>query len=261
MYDAPPNPAVLSRLYLNAVLPCLTDLTEQDAGARQIMGDSTGSICLRIVGGPAATVLFRSGRVGWQPGSVAVPSVVLLFFADSHLNAFFAGNKWAVPLPVWGGWRVGLLARFSRLGERLQAVLDGVPQVLATPEGRRLHARLSLRAAVLGLAPLAQGDSSVQRELRALPCGLAAFSIGGESQATVWYDHGSADCAAGGSDPPRPPEVRIVFQDIDTAFGALRDEIDTNAAVGNGRIQVDGLVPLADGLNAVMQRLRVYLQP
>jgi hypothetical protein len=139
--------------------------------------------------------------------------------------------------------------------------LDGHDAVIGSAAGRRLHARLSLRAAVLGLSPLARGDPQAQQELRALPCGLAAFSIGGDPSATTWFDHGSDDCAAGYGDPPRLPEVRILFNDVETAFGALRDEIDAMAAMGTGRIRVDGLVPLADGLNAVMQRLRVYLQP
>jgi hypothetical protein len=48
---------------------------------------------------------------------------------------------------------------------------------------------------------------------------------------------------------------------MDIAYAAMRDEIDSMAAVGNGQIKVDGLIPLADGLNFVMERLRVYLQP
>jgi hypothetical protein len=41
----------------------------------------------------------------------------------------------------------------------------------------------------------------------------------------------------------------------------MRDEIDSMAAVGTGEITIDGLIPLADGLNFVMERMRVYLQP
>jgi hypothetical protein len=33
------------------------------------------------------------------------------------------------------------------------------------------------------------------------------------------------------------------------------------AAIGSGKMTIDGLIPLADGLNAVMERLRLYLQP
>jgi len=90
---------------------------------------------------------------------------------------------------------------------------------------------------------------------------LAAFMIQDEPESTVWFDHGSPDQAAGWSEPPRRPDVRIVFGDMNVAYAAMRDEIDSMAAVGNGEIRVDGLIPLADGLNFVMERLRVYLQP
>jgi hypothetical protein len=243
------------------VLPCLTDLAAQDPAARDILGDLEASIVLRIVGGPGATLRLRSGHVVWESGSGPAPSVILLFLNDRHLNAFFSGKTWAVPLPVWGGWRIGLLARFSKLAKRLEAVLDGDATVLATPAGRRLHARLSLIAAGLGLRPLAEGDEVAQKTLRSLPPGLAAFSIEGDQGATIWFDHGSADNAAGWGEPPRRPEVRVTFADMTIAYAVMRDEIDTPAAIGCGQIKVEGLVPLADGLSVVMERLRIYLQP
>lgn len=261
MSQAPANPAVLSRLYLNAVLPCLTDLARQDPAAREILGDLEASIVLQIVGGPAATVRLRQGQVACENGSSRAPSVILLFLNDRHLNAFFSGRTWAVPLPVWGGWRIELLMRFSKLAQLLDAVLNGKATVLATAAGRRLHARLSLIVAVLGLRSLAEGDQAAQQTLRSLPRGLAAFSIEGEQGATIWFDHGSLDYAAGWGEPPRRPDVRITFADMNVAYSAMRDEIDTLAAVGRGQIKVEGLVPLADGLNVVMERLRVYLQP
>jgi hypothetical protein len=260
MSHAAANPAVLSRLYLNAVLPCLEDLTEQDPVAQQILGNTDASILMRIASGPAATLRFRSARVTWQQGKVHAPSVVLLFLSDSHLNAFFSGKTWALPIPLWGGWRAGLLARFAKLAQRLEAVLDGHASVLESTAGRRLHARLSLITAGLGLHPLAQADEAARSLLLHLPPGLASFRIEGESRATVWFDHDRRDNVAGWCEPPRLPEVCIVFDGVETAFAALREEIDTLAAVGRGQIRVEGLVPLADGLNIVMQRLRVYLK-
>jgi hypothetical protein len=255
------NPAVLCHLYLSAVLPCLTDLLDQDPIAREILGDTQASIIFRIFGGPAVTVVLRPGRVEWENAARPTPSVVLVFLGDRHCNAFFSGKKWALPLLAWGGWRIGVLARFSKLAKRLEAVLDGDPDVLATDAGRRLHARLSLVAAGLGLHSLAEGDAAARQTLRSLPPGLASFGIEGDEKTTVWFDHGSTDYAAGRGKPPRRPDVHIIFANMDTAYGALRNEIDTLAAIGSGHIKVDGLVPLADGLNVVMERLRVYLKP
>jgi hypothetical protein len=261
MSSAPPNAQVLSQLYLCAVLPCLTELTEQDPVAREILGNARGSIVFRILGGGATTVHLQPGKLACEVGVGRGGSVVLLFLSEPHLNAFFSGKKWAIPIAAWGAWRIGLLRRFSKLAQRLEAVLNGEAAVIGDPAGRRLHARLSLMAAGLGLRPLAQGDSVTQVALRALPPGLASFTIMGEQHATVWFDYAADHCAAGWGEPPRTPEVCIAFDNIDTAYDAMRDQIDAVAAVGRGQIRVDGLVPLADGLNFIMQRLRIYLQP
>jgi hypothetical protein len=258
---APPTPAVLSQLYLRAVLPCLTELAEHDSVARATIADVDASVVFRILGGSAVTVQLRRGQIGFQVGALPGASVVLLFLSDSHLNAFFSGARWAIPILVWGAWHLRVLARFTRLADRLKAVLDGHASVIGSAEGRRLHARLSLMAAGLGLLPLSQGDEVTRRALRTLPFGLASFDIAGEPSATAWFEYTADGCAAGWGEPPRRPEVCITFCDVATAFAAMRDQIDTLAAVGRGQIIVDGLVPLADELSFVMQRLRIYLQP
>jgi len=252
---------VLSQLYLTAVLPCLTELAAHDAEARAAIGDAEAAIVFRIWGGAAVTVQLRRGLVAFHATALPGASVVLLFVSDSHLNAFFSGRKWALPILIWGGWHLRLLARFTRLADRLKAVLDGDESVIAGVEGRRLHARLSLMAAGLGLVPLSQGDDVTRLALRAAPFGMASFEIGGEACATAWFEHAPGGCSAGWSEPPRRPEACITFCDVGTAFDAMRDQIDTIAAVGRGQIVVDGLVPLADELSFIMQRLRIYLQP
>ena len=90
--------------------------------------------------------------------------------------------------------------------------------------------------------------------------GLACFTIEGAQNSTVWFDHGPDACDAGWGEPPREPDVAISFVDYAVAFGALREEIDTIAAIGAGQIKVAGLIPLADGVNLAMERLSDYLQ-
>ena len=165
-----------------------------------------------------------------------------------------------MPLPVWGGWRIALLARFTRLTDRLTAVMDGHTDVLATAEGRALHAQLSLIVAGLGLCPLAAGDGPARTALAHAPFGLACFTIEGAQNATVWFDHGPDTCDSGWGPAPRQPDVTISFVDYSVAYGALREEIDTIAAIGTGEIKVAGLIPLADGVNLAMERLSDYLQ-
>lgn len=260
MSQAATNPAVLSRLYLHAVLPCLSALVKHDRIAHDIVGSLSAAIVFRIRGGPAVTIRLANGAATYERGAARAPSVVLLFFSDRHLNAFFGGHGWAMPLPVWGAWRLALLARFTRLTDRLTAVMDGHAEVLESAEGRALHAQLSLIVAGLGLCPLASGDGPARAALAQAPMGLACFTIEGAQNSTVWFDHGPDACDAGWGEPPREPDVAISFVDYAVAYSALREEIDTIAAIGAGQIKVVGLIPLADGVNLAMERLSDYLQ-
>ena len=72
-----PNPQVLSRLYLEAVLPCLADLSREDPAARAILGEARGSIALRVLGGPGAVVSLGQGRIAWagRPALEAGPQL------------------------------------------------------------------------------------------------------------------------------------------------------------------------------------------
>ena len=260
----PLNPQALCRLYLDAVLPCFADLAAQDKEAQQAIAGWDCVIGFRVLGGPAASLEITGGRILYRKGCPKAATVSLVFLGDGHLNAFFSGKKWALPVVAWGLWHIGILIGFSALAERLQHILEGAPEILASDEGRRLFTRLTLITAGLGLKPLAEYDAPARELLAHLPPGLASFTIEGEPEATVWFDNRPAlpnKTDAGWGVPPRRPDVAIRFADREIAYGALRDEIDTMAAVGLRQIVVDGLVPLADGLNLVMERLRAYLEP
>ena len=64
-----------------------------------------------------------------------------------------------------------------------------------------------------------------------------------------------------GPAPGGTPDVVITFTDRATADAALLGGLDANAAVGRGKVDVRGLVPLADGLSVAMDRVEYYLKP
>jgi len=260
--NGPLSPQAHSRLYLHAVLPCLADLAEYDAAAHQIVAHWPKTrLALRAAGGPGTVLEVEQGRLAVAPEWGGGQRIDLLFLGEGHLNKFFGNRTKVPPLPVWGAHRVPRMIGFVRLLMRLQEVMDAKPEALAEPVLRRLFTRMTLRTAVLGLQPLAEFDGPVRAVLQTLPPGLAEFAIAGEEEVSAWFDHRPGQWAAGWGKPPRRPDVRVVFADTDVAFAALRDEADTLAEVGGRRIVVEGLVPLADGLNLVMERLRDYLQP
>ena len=63
----------------------------------------------------------------------------------------------------------------------------------------------------------------------------------------------------GRGEPPVAPDVRIEFRDADVALLAMDGRIDQLAASVTGEISVRGMIPLADALAQVMERVSVIL--
>lgn len=243
----------LSNLYLHAVLPSLTELVNFDAEAREIIAPWNIRLSLRVIGAPAVILQIRDGEIHFSSPRRGKVDVSFVFLTHRHLNAFFNGKKWAVPLVTRGLWRINFLKSFALLAERLSSVLED--RTSTTP----LYTRLAFLIGGLGLLPLAQFDTFSQAILEKTPHGLAEFSIENENIPSIWFENCQDSWLAGQGPPPRLPDVRVRFADINIANATLRNDIDTLAAVGSQRIIIEGLSPLAEGLELIMERLNFYL--
>ena len=68
------------------------------------------------------------------------------------------------------------------------------------------------------------------------------------------------DCLAWGNGrAPNAPDVRIEFRDSDVALAAIDGSLDRLAATVTGEVLVRGMVPLADALGRVMERVSACL--
>lgn len=257
----PIEPRALSELYMRAVLPCLSELALQDEVSGAMIAGWKSDFTFRLLQHLGITLDFRDGRITYHPFRVLYPDIDFAFLSERHLNEFFDGKIWPPPLLLRGAWRIGKLKTFSALADRLEKFLEGKGDLLDDPANRRLYTRLNLMLAGFGLKVLAEYDPFSQAILKSLPEGLAEFTIGGQAGATTWFDNRPGKYDAGWGTPPRQADVTVRFSDIEVACLALQDKSDTMADVGLRRITVDGLVPLADGLNVVMERLRDYLEP
>lgn len=63
----------------------------------------------------------------------------------------------------------------------------------------------------------------------------------------------------GRGDPPVAPDVRIEFRDPEVALAAVDGMIDSLAATVTGDISVRGMIPLADALAQVLERVSACL--
>jgi hypothetical protein len=183
----------------------------------------------------------------------------MVFFNDAHLNSYCAGEKWKVPLIRRGLLRVQELQSFSRLSDLLERYMQPTPELLQDPAFRRVYTRLTFTIMARGLPPLVEFDTGVRQEITRLPRGMAHFTMESEGL-SLWMELLAHDAISDLGWPPRVAEVELDFGSIDTAFAAMQDQLDTQAAIGSGLMTMKGLVPLADGLNGLLDRMRDYLE-
>src|SRR3990167_2194512 len=249
-------PIVLTKLYLQAVLPTLTEFVRLDSAARSIIDNSKFSLSIGVINKVGILLNIDNGRVSYYKSYAAYPfrsSINLRFLSFKHLNHFFKGHTWAAPILLKGFSKIRHLKKFSQLTDRLTALL------LDKSVFNAVQAQLIFSILGKGLFVLAKYDPVAQNILQDLPFGLAEFSLGHDGVQSFWFEHTNKGPGSGFGVAPKRPEVKIHFKNIEIAHAAFSNKLDTLAAIGSQDIKISGLIPLADGLSLIMERVDSYL--
>ena len=258
----PDRQQTLARLHLHAVLPALEDLAALSPEVRQLAANWPFSLRLQLLHGPAATLTSPGdGTLQVTPGHTAPARLVLTFLTANQLNRTFLNQGTFPPLPTAGAWRILNVQTFIKLTKHLDRILQAPPAALADESLRLLHLRLLFRVLVGATPIVAETDPVSRHSLGHTPPGtlelrVPALNLTGHLR---WAD-GHLTSALGPAPSPGP-DATITFVDLPTADDALLGRLDPNAAVGLGRVDIRGLVPLVDGLSVVMDRVEGYIKP
>ncbi len=227
------------------------------------------SIRLSVLGGPATTLRCQNGILRVFPNRDGGAAVNLLFFSARQLNRLFTKSGGMPPLPVGVPWQLGKLRTFvaltNLLDRYLQPSADGVDS--AEPGFKAIQTRLLLRVLSRAAPLVAQHDPPSAALLAEFPESSLELQAPTVDFTTRFWAHGGSENGAGSSavgerqQPAAPADATIVFRDAATLEAALHGRLDAAAAVGLGRLDVRGWIPLADAWSYVLDRVEVYLQP
>ncbi len=249
---------LLSRLHLHAVLPALESVARLVPQGRELVAHANFALGLRVANGPAATVSVSGGTLRVEPRMAERGGSVLHFLRPRHLNAIFRQRFIFPPLPVRGWWRMTRLAPFLGLTKVLDATLQPDEAALGDVEFRRRHLLLSFEVALRAVPIVAREDAGARRALAHTPPGLLVIRIPGiPFVASVLWENGALTSSLG--EPEREADATVTVRDEETARLLLASAIDPQVALGLGRVRVDGLIPLADGLDVLLHRVDSYL--
>ena len=254
-----------ARLTLRAVLPTLAPLVALDEKARQLATRRRYAVRIGTLSGCAVTLAFGPQGVVADPPDPGA-TLRLTFVSDRQANKVFGQAGLSVPIP--GGHITYLrhMGEFAETAARLERVLnDTDPGAEATTQANRqqgLRATLMfahlLPAAVAELANHESVSRSILEPFRGASAEIVA--PGGARAVVEVGTDGVCRVCPPGQGGQGTPDVSMRFGDLPTAVEALDNRLDRLAAVGSGRLVVDGLVPLADELGRIMERVDAYLR-
>lgn len=236
---------VAAHLCLEAVLPAFEELTFVSQAARSLIARWKCTIEFAVRQNGDATISFDDGKISVASGRNSAPALSLLFLSPRHLVNQFSGRGIGVPLLKRGFFRLRNLFRFQRLGKIFEEEIERQP-------------RLLLSVAIAAIRSLSEHDGEVREILRHTPTGVAELGIP-TGDLFAWVELKNGCVASGRGRAPRPVDVKIEFRNEEIALAALRGELDELAATGSGDLRVSGLIPLAEIVGVVAERVNHYL--
>jgi hypothetical protein len=236
---------IAAHLCLEAVLPAFEELTLVSEAARSLIARWNCAIEFGVRDAGGATLSFDSGAVTVASGRSSTSALSLLFLSPRHLINQFSGRGFGVPILKRGFLRLTSLLRFQRFGKIFESEVERQP-------------RLLLSVAIAAIRSLSEHDEEVGEILRHGPTGIAELGLPA-SDLFGWVKLKNGEIESGRGRAPSQPDVTIHFRNEEIALAALRGELDELAATGSGDLRVRGLIPLAEILGVVAERVNRYL--
>lgn len=242
---------VLSRVYLEAVLPCLEVLTQRDAQASQIAARWNGSIRFCVgLSGPRSTVVLRNARATVTPSPLPGPDVALFFPHVRMLNNLFRGTGLQLALPWKGLTKIKGLLTFSKLAERMQAVLEST-------DGSTLELRAELTLGLMSRAIAVLAGHDPEYRLKAAHLhGVTEFCIRNGPASHVDFSGGAARAHLGKASSP---DFILEFADSPLFLAVADDKVDVLAEACLGRISLKGDLHMGQVINTALDKIGEYL--
>tara|TARA_B110000285_G_scaffold227930_1_gene290043 strand:- start:6264 stop:7052 length:789 start_codon:yes stop_codon:yes gene_type:complete len=251
---------IRARLYLNAVLPAFEDLLAHSEDARTIIGNRKFTLTFQTSSGLKSSLSFKNQQCEFVRVNGIKSQIILHFITEEQLNKEFENEGFRVPIPIKGASRVGDLKAFKALSKLLESYLRPSKSMLEDPQVHSQHVGLQLGIALRATIELTKYEQLSGMIMQDTPDGIAYFSVGSDGYG-AWLNWQEGTLTSGKGPPATEAHAHVEFANAETALKAVGNQIDVMAAVGNGEIKVTGLIPLADALGYIFERIPLYITP
>lgn len=251
---------IKARLYLNAVIPAFEEFVAHSTEAQAALEGRDFILSFQTTTRLKSYLHFKDQSCSVTKTRTRKSDIVLHFITEEQLNKEFENTGFSVPIPLRGASRIGDIKTFKQLTKQLENYLRPSKEQLEDADFHKTHVGLQLGIALRAAVELVRHEPRSRRIMSNTPPGTAYFSIGEEGYG-AWVSWIDGRIKTGKGLPEVEPDVHVTFRDAKTALKAIGNQIDVFAAIGLQDITVEGLVPLADALGYIFERIPLYVTP
>ncbi len=248
--------ATLARIRLATTVRLVALAAEAEPELRAKAYARPFSLILSAPGIPSAGICSRRGTIrSWAGGAKApegaLPPSLVLRFTSPRAAALTLGGGGGAPFPLPLG--PGALSALSFF----RTAAACVPAMFRDPATEvALKARLLAEAALRGLAEVAASDDSLAERLAHVPDGTVALEATGAFSIGISKSGRRIELLKAAL---VSPNARLAFRDAASAVAVFSGSRPAVVALGAGEVAIGGLLPLVQGLFAVLDRLGEYM--
>ena len=245
----------LAYINLYAVLGSLENLCELAPEASSLLTNKKPiSIGFEVKGGPSATITFKNGKCRMEQGCEKC-DVKLPFSSCEKFNGLIDGTT--TPIPSKGFHHIGfLLNSFTKLTDLLSKYMRPDPEDLKDPDFFRISTLLLLNTITVAIAQIGNNDEIGKFSASNMVDGEISFSIKDDVAATIRVKNHRLVTIKQRCEKPR---AFMEFADIDLARDLFDGKVNAVACIGEGKIEMKGMINMIDNLNRILDRVALYL--
>lgn len=245
----------LAYLNLYAVLGALENLCELAPEAREVLTNKKPiSIGIEVKDGPSGTLTFYKGQCRLEQGCDKC-DIKLPFSSCEKFNGMIDGT--VTPIPSKGFQHIGFLLKdFTKLTDILNKYMRPTEENMKDPEFFRINTELTLAVIGVAIAQVGNQDEIGKFSASHIVDGNVMISITGGPAVEIICKNHHLICLK-----RRPETYRsaMIFNTYEVANDLFGGKVNSYVCIGNGLVEMHGLIGMLDNVNRILDRVALYL--
>ncbi len=258
MGDNEQRDLIKSYIYLNAVLPQLEEIVDFDKEAQELVKGWHCTIQMSTSGGPSVALTFKDGKCTAKLGAVSLPTIGLWFSSPTKVCNMFEKKGKVVPVPWWGVWHLGILGKFTKLTEIMEKYLKPTEAMLKDRKIFEFHTKLQLMVAAYALKAVGEHDKKVLPIVKKTINGIMEIRVMPDGPAVHIDKQGTTITPIKGA--AKDYMVSMQIKGIDLAYDMLNGKVDFMEALGLCKIELHGMIGMAENMAVVLEKIEKYIE-